>query len=241
MVIKTVSLTKRYGSFTALHPLDLEIKEGEVFGLLGPNGSGKTTTIKMLLGLVVPSGGQIEVLGGSPLDERVRSRLGYLPENVSFYRHLSGEEFLLFCGRCFSLPEDLLRERMIRLWSEVELAADFLRLPLRFYSRGMLQRVGIAQTLLNDPELLLLDEPTLGLDPLGRVLVKKLIRRLKKEGKTILLASHILADAEELCGRIGILVDGKLAFLGKVARFLERGRALEEEFVSLVTSVRRGK
>ena len=225
LVVETKALEKTFRDFwgrprtRALRKLDLTILPGELFGLLGPNGSGKSTAIKLLLGLLHPTAGEARVLGGPPSDVRLKARMGYLPEESYFYPHLSAEETLLFYGRIFSLPRAEIRRRMDRLLALVGLDADRKRRVGEF-SKGMLRRMGIAQALINDPDLLILDEPTAGLDPIGTREVKDLLLDLKRRGKTVLLSSHLLADVEDVCDRVGILFEGRLEALGSVSALL---------------------
>jgi ABC-2 type transport system ATP-binding protein len=225
---KTVHVGFRRQKVVILKGVDLEVRPTDVFGLLGPNGAGKTTTVKVVLGLMRPTAGTIEL--GVP----GVSRIGYLPENPYFYDYLSGREFLGFCGRLFGLESGQRRERVEALIKDVglERAADT---HLRKYSKGMLQRVGIAQALINDPELVLLDEPMTGLDPIGRVEVKRIIQQLHERGKTVLFNSHILSDVAELCTRIAIMRDGRVAWSGAVDEALAEDPSLEDFFVRVVT------
>ncbi len=202
-----------------LHDVCLEIPAGEVFGYLGPNGAGKSTTIKLLLGLVQPTGGVASVLGYSAGDVRARHQIGFLPENPSFYEYLTGQEFLQFCGRLLGVARFELREQVERLLGDVGLsrAADQ---QIRKYSKGMVQRLGLAQALLGDPKLLILDEPMSGLDPIGRKEVRDLILRQKSYGRTVFFSTHILPDVEMICDRIGILVGGRLVRLGPIGELL---------------------
>lgn len=226
-VIEIINLSKTFRDFwgrpkvKAVSNLSLDIKKGEVFGLLGPNGSGKSTTIKMILGLLFPSSGLIRVFGKSPRDVRVKMLIGYMPEESNLYRFLNAEETLDFYGRLFDYPS---KERVYRTKALLELVGltRERRRPLSEYSKGMSRRIGLAQALVNDPELAILDEPTTGLDPLGTREVKDLILDLKRRGKTVLLCSHLLADVEDVCDRIGILYGGKLIALGKVNELLAR-------------------
>ena len=191
--VRTEQLTKRYGTTTALDSLDLTVESGEVFGYLGPNGAGKSTTISLLLGLIRPTSGTATIFGLDPTRNETRSRIGYLPESPVFYDQLTGREFLRFCGKLCGLRGKDLEARSTRLLEEVGLAhaGD---LQIRRYSKGMNQRVGIAQALLHDPELVILDEPMSGLDPIGRAEVRDLILRLKKRGKTVFFSTHIIPD-----------------------------------------------
>lgn len=220
-VLKTVHLSKVYSDFwgrprvKALDDLDLDVRRGEVFGLLGPNGSGKTTTIKLLLGLMRPTSGDAFVFGGDPYDRAVKHRLGYLPEETYLYRFLDAEETLRFFGGLFGLSGAVIRERSDALIRLVGLEHARKR-RLGEYSKGMARRLGLAQALINDPDLVVLDEPTSGLDPIGSAEVKDLILSLKKQGKTILLCSHLLADVEDVCDRIAILHQGVFKECGRV-------------------------
>jgi ABC-2 type transport system ATP-binding protein len=221
--VRTEQLTKdfltgfwRPKPHRALDGLSFEIPTGGVFGLLGPNGAGKSTTLKLLLNLLWPSSGRAEVLGRPPGDVSARRRLGFLPEHPTFYDHLTAEELLrYFAGLCgFSRADSQVRAS--RVLADVGLGDDRRR-PIRQYSKGMVQRLGIAQALVNDPELVIFDEPMSGLDPVGRREVRELILRLRDDGRTILFSSHILSDAEVLCSRVGILSKGKLVAQGAVS------------------------
>lgn len=204
-----------------LRGVDLQVYPGETFGLLGPNGAGKSTTIKTLAGLIKPASGQVQIFGKSPWNPKIRQEIGYLPENPNVYTYLTGYEFLNLCGRFFKVPKRQLKTRIPHLLEQVQLSEQSARKQIRTYSKGMLQRLGFAQALINDPELLLLDEPMSGLDPLGRHDVRQLIQDLKQQGKTILFNSHILSDVESICDRVGIMVDGKIVLTGPV-RQLQR-------------------
>jgi ABC-2 type transport system ATP-binding protein len=199
-----------------LDGLTFEIPSGGVFGLLGPNGAGKSTTLKLLLNLLRPTSGTAQVLGMKPGDVRAHRRLGFLPEHPSFYDYLTADELLTYFAGLFGYSAGDSRARASRLLDRVGLGADRRR-PLRQYSKGMVQRVGIAQALVNDPELVIFDEPMSGLDPVGRREVRELILQLRDEGRTILFSSHILSDAELLCSRVGILAKGKLVASGTLA------------------------
>src|SRR3990167_4674052 len=210
VVIETRSLSKVYRDFwgrqkvRALKALDLEIRRWEIFGLLGPNGSGKTTTIKLILGLLFPTSGRALVFGREATDVKKNERIGYLPEESYLYRFLNAEETLDFYGRLFNMASPLRRQRTSDLIEMVGLGWAKRR-QLREYSKGMTRRIGLAQALINDPELVLLDEPTSGLDPLGTREMKDLILKLKSQGKTIVLCRHLLADVQDVCDRIAIL------------------------------------
>lgn len=225
VVIETLNLTKVYRDFwgrqkvRALKALDLEIYRGEVFGLLGPNGSGKTTTMKLLLGLLFPTSGQALVFGRDATDVAKNERIGYLPEESYLYRFLNAEETLDFYGRLFNIPTQVRRKRVAELIEMVGLGKARKR-QLREYSKGMTRRVGLAQALINDPELILLDEPTTGLDPIGTREMKEMIRRLRDQGKTVVMCSHLLADVQDVCDRIAILYQGELKKRGRVDSLL---------------------
>jgi ABC-2 type transport system ATP-binding protein len=197
----------------ALNALSLEIPLGGVFGLLGPNGAGKSTTLKILLNLLTPTSGRAEVLGRPPGDRHAHRRLGFLPENPTFYDYLTGEELVTYFAGLFGYRKEDCRQRASRALDRVGLGAERRR-PIRQYSKGMVQRVGLAQALVNDSDLVILDEPMSGLDPLGRRDVREIILSLRDEGRTILFSSHILSDAESLCNRVGILSKGRLVAAG---------------------------
>ncbi|MEM1011193.1 MAG: ABC transporter ATP-binding protein [Planctomycetota bacterium] len=220
--MEITGLRKTYTDFwgrpkvTALHDLDLTVKRGEVFGLLGPNGSGKSTTIKLLLGLIFPSAGSANILGMPAGHPDVNKRIGFLPEESYLYRFLNGEETLRFYGKLFKLSRRDLNERVPLLLDAVGLDQKARRRKLREYSKGMARRIGLAQALINDPDVVLLDEPTTGLDPIGTREMKDLIGSLKDQGKTVILCSHLLADVEDVCDRVTILFRGRMQTLGQV-------------------------
>jgi ABC-2 type transport system ATP-binding protein len=195
---------------TAVQDLSLDVREGEVYGLLGLNGSGKTTIMKLLLGLIFPSAGRVEILGRPPEDPEARRGIGYLPEVPYFYRHLSAREVLGFYGRLSGLRSADLRRRIEETLIFVRLAENAHR-PMREYSKGMLQRTALAQALLHDPKVLFLDEPVTGLDPLGLKEMRDMIAGLNAAGKTVFFSSHNISEVEKLCRRVGILVRGKMA------------------------------
>jgi ABC-2 type transport system ATP-binding protein len=203
----------------ALRPLTLQVEEGEIFGLLGPNGAGKTTTIKILMGLHFPSAGSATIMGKPLGDNSVKEKIGFLPENAYFYDYLKGREFLNYYGQLYGMDSRTLKRRIPELLELVGLAhaAD---LPLRGYSKGMQQRIGLAQSLLNDPKIVFLDEPQSGLDPFGRKEVRDLILQLRDQGKTVFFSSHILQDAEVICDRVAILHLGELIALGPLSEML---------------------
>lgn len=226
VVIETRNLSKIYRDFWgrkkvhALKSLDIEVRSGEIFGLLGPNGSGKSTTIKLILGLLFPSSGRVLVFDRDAGETRKNERIGYLPEESYLYRFLSAEETLDFYGRLFNMSGAERRRRVDELIRLVGLQAARHR-QLREYSKGMARRVGLAQALINDPDLILLDEPTTGLDPIGVREMKDLILSLRAQGKTILLCSHQLADVQDVCDRVAILHQGELKELGRVSDLLK--------------------
>ena len=226
VVIETRGLGKIYRDFwgrkkvQALKALDIQVQRGEVFGLLGPNGSGKSTTIKLILGLLFPSTGRAFVFGKEATEVTKNERIGYLPEESYLYKFLNAEETLDFYGRLFDMPSQVRRERTERLIQLVGLQKARRR-QLKEYSKGMTRRIGLAQALINEPDLLVLDEPTTGLDPIGTREMKDLILRLRDQGKTILMCSHQLADVQDVCDRIAILYQGELKELGRVDSLLK--------------------
>jgi ABC-2 type transport system ATP-binding protein len=225
--IRIEGLTKDYSvgfwrrrSYRALDHLSLEIAPGEVFGFLGPNGAGKTTTLKLLMQLIFPTSGTAEILGRPIGDVAARQRIGYLPENPYFYDYLTAEELLIYFAHLFGYSSADARRRAADLLDRVGIGAERRRQQLRKFSKGMVQRVGIAQALLNDPEVVFLDEPMSGLDPLGRREVRSLILELRDQGRTVFFSSHILADAEALCSRVAIVAGGRLAAAGRLTEML---------------------
>ncbi|GAB4215578.1 MAG: ABC transporter ATP-binding protein [Synechococcales cyanobacterium] len=205
----------------SLNRCSLRVRRGETFGLLGPNGAGKTTTIKCLLGISQPSEGQGTILGRPLGDRHVKQQIGYLPENAYFYDQLTAWEFLEMAGSLFKLPQSVIKERIPQLLEQVGLSLETARKKaLKTYSKGMLQRTGVAQALINDPALVFLDEPMSGLDPLGRYHMRELIRHLKQEGKTVFFNTHILSDVEAICDRVAILVKGNLVAAGSLDELL---------------------
>ena len=224
--IRIEELTKDYAigfwrrrPYRALDRLSLDIEPGEVFGFLGPNGAGKTTTLKLLMQLIYPTSGRAEILGRPAGDLAVRHRIGYLPENPSFYDYLTAEELLNYFGELFGLAAAERRKRVSALLDRVGIGAE-RKLQLRKFSKGMIQRVGIAQALLNEPEVVFLDEPMSGLDPIGRRDVRALILELRDQGRTVFFSSHILADAEALCRRVAVVAGGRLAAVGRLSEIL---------------------
>src|SRR5512145_1713985 len=221
--IQIEELTKDYAvgfwrkrAYRALDRLSLHVEPGEVFGFLGPNGAGKTTTLKLLMQLIFPSSGRAEILGRPVGDVAVKRRIGYLPESPYFYDYLTAEELLDYFASLFGYDRADRRRRVDAMLDQVGIAGE-RRLPLRKFSKGMVQRVGIAQALINDPEVVFLDEPMSGLDPLGRREVRNLILSLRDRGCTVFFSSHVLSDAEALCSRVGILAGGRLIASGRIA------------------------
>jgi ABC-2 type transport system ATP-binding protein len=248
-VIEIQNLTKIYRDFwgrkkvRALNSLSLNVKKGEIFGLLGPNGSGKTTTMKLLLGLLFPTEGEIKILGKPADDVKKNERIGYLPEESYLYRFLNAEETLDFYGRLFNIPAKLRKERADKLIKRVGINVARKR-QLKEYSKGMTRRIGLAQALINEPDLVLLDEPTSGLDPIGTRDMKDMILKLRDEGKTVVMCSHLLADVQDVCDRIAILYSGELKELGKVDELLKeqdetvlRTSKLDQNVIDQVKSV----
>src|SRR4030095_7721478 len=224
--IRIEELTKDYAvgfwrkrPYRALDRLSLTIESGEVFGFLGPNGAGKTTTLKLLMQLIFPTSGRAEILGKPVGAVAMRQRIGYLPENPSFYDHLTAEELLDYFAQLFGYAAAERKKRVAGLLDRVGLGAE-RRLQMRKFSKGMIQRVGIAQALINDPDVIFLDEPMSGLDPLGRREVRELILGLRGRGCTVFFSSHVLADAEALCSRVAILAKGRLAATGSLSDML---------------------
>jgi len=236
--IRIDSLTKAYPTGflhrsrrPVLEGLSLVVERGEIFGFLGPNGAGKTTTIKILLGLVFPDSGSASVLGLPLSDPAWKARTGYLPEQPYFYDYLTPLEYLDYAGRLCGLPPARRRENALRLLERVALQ-DARSVPLRRFSKGMAQRLGLAQALVNDPELVVLDEPMSGLDPIGRRLVRDVILDLRQQGKTVFFSTHILPDAESLCDRVALLRKGSLVKAGRLDEILEAAKGHVEVLAS---------
>jgi len=220
--IETTNLEKTYAvgfwrkkPRTALHPLTLSVQEGEVFGFLGPNGAGKTTTLKLLMGLVFPTGGSARILGMDVDDARVKAQIGFLPEQPYFYDYLTARELLVYYAQLSGVAAKERSTRVDSMLARVGLL-DTANVQLRKFSKGMLQRVGLAQAILHDPRLVFLDEPMSGLDPMGRREVRELIQQLQQEGKTVFFSTHILSDAEALCNRVAVIHQGELRGVGAV-------------------------
>lgn len=218
---------------TALEDLGLEIHKGEVFGFLGPNGAGKSTAIKILLNLIYPDEGAASIMGRDVGDKEVRRYVGYLPENPYFYDYLTAEELLWFGGRTSGMSRQNIKERSDVLLEKVNLAHAKKR-QLRTYSKGMVQRAGLALALIHDPEVVILDEPMSGLDPIGRKMVGDLILEIKSQGKTVFFSSHILTDIGRFCDRIGLIIEGKLRLVDTLSNILSGGNSLEDVFLSEV-------
>ena len=210
--------------------LDLDVEQGEIFGFLGPNGAGKTTTIKILLGLIYPTSGTAWILDREIGDVAIKRQVGFLPEAPYFYEYLTGEEFLKFYGQLFGIEGLALSKKIDRMLEMVKLT-EARGVPLRKFSKGMLQRVGLAQALINDPQLVILDEPMSGLDPIGRRDVRDIILRLKDEGRTVFFSTHILPDVEMICDRVGILVKGRLQAVGAVSALVGASAVTSVEIV----------
>lgn len=224
----------------ALEDLNLEIRQGEVFGFLGPNGAGKSTTIKILMNLIYPDCGSASIAGKDVCDTDGRRLVGYLPENPFFYDYLTAEELLWFGGKATGMNSGLIRERSAVLLERVTLT-DAGKRPLRTYSKGMVQRAGLALALIHDPQVVILDEPMSGLDPLGRKMVGDLILELKSQGRTVFFSSHILTDIERFCDRAGIIVNGKLRREGDLATLLGGNGTLEDVFLDEVAAAGGGR
>jgi ABC-2 type transport system ATP-binding protein len=224
----------RHATKVALRGLNLEVNAGEVFGFLGPNGAGKTTTMNVLLGFVQPSGGSASLFGIDVRQPIARQRIGYLPELTYYYKFLTAEELLRFYATIFGLSRSETDQRVDRLMKLVELEHARKR-PIRSYSKGMQQRVGLAQALINNPDLLILDEPTSGLDPLGRMKVREIIQRLRNEGKTVFFSSHELGEVETVCDRVAIIHQGELKAVGRVDEIkTSQHETLEQAFLEII-------
>jgi len=225
-MLKIENLVKDYTSgflrkkVRVLNDVSFSVNKGEIFGFVGPNGAGKTTTFKVILGFVSLTGGMVEIMGKPIGDVDVKKQIGYLPENPYFYDYLTGEELLFYMGELHGLNGTGLSKRVDDLLEQVKMS-HARRVQLRKYSKGMLQRIGIAQALINDPDFLILDEPLSGLDPMGQREIRELILEQKKGSKTILLSSHILSDVEALCDRVGVIIGGRVVKTGELAKLFE--------------------
>ncbi len=236
--IETNNLRKVYGEKVAVEDLTLTVEQGEVFGFLGPNGAGKTTSVKMLLSLITPTGGQGTLLGSPLGDVQARAGVGFLPEHFRFHDWLTAQEFLKLHGELYHIPEGVLKTRSAELLERVGLAPHAEK-KLREFSKGMLQRVGLAQALLNEPALVILDEPTSGLDPVGRRLVRDIIRELRERGTTVFLNSHLLSEVEITCDRVAFIKHGRVVRISTLQSLVEgelsveiRARSLRPEVVT---------
>jgi ABC-2 type transport system ATP-binding protein len=237
--IEVTNISKEYGTkkkkVRVVKNVSFTVASGSVFGFIGPNGAGKTSTIKMIVGLSHPTHGSVKILNNSPFSQDVKEKIGFMPESPQFYQYLTGEEFLLMVADLFGLPNK--KEKVHQTLKEVDLVHGAHK-RIRTYSKGMLQRLGLAQAMINDPELLLLDEPLDGLDPLGRAEVKKIIKALKAKGKTIFINTHILGDVEEICDSVAIIDQGELVATGSPQELSLGYKDLEDAFVSIITKKR---
>ncbi|NUJ98087.1 ABC transporter ATP-binding protein [Candidatus Gracilibacteria bacterium] len=231
-IIELHKVNKSLTGKTILHNLSFEVKQGDIYGFLGPNGAGKTTTMKCIMGLIKPESGTIKIFGEEGLTINARKEIGFMPENTYLYKHLTGREFLEFNGRFFSFEKDELKEKVKNLLKKVGLkdAGDKL---LGEYSKGMLQRIGLAQAIINEPKLLFLDEPMSGLDPIGRKMVKDLLVELNQAGTTIFFNTHILADVESICHKVSIINKGVLVVESKKIKDIDG--SLEDFFIESVS------
>jgi ABC-2 type transport system ATP-binding protein len=221
LAVETYHLRKEYGPKVAVQDLTLQVPRGEVFGFLGPNGAGKSTTVKMLLDLVKATSGTVKLLGQSPFDPQVRASVGFLPEHFRFHEWLRASEFLRFHGRLYGLSSATLKARIPQLLDQVGLA-DSAQMRLSQFSKGMLQRIGLAQAMINQPQLIFLDEPTSGLDPLGRRLVRDIIRHLKSQNTTVFLNSHFLSEVEITCDRVAFIKAGQVVRTDTMSQLLNQ-------------------
>lgn len=241
--LKISNLSKSYHlrghDVQVVNDLTFNLKKGEVFGFLGPNGAGKTTTIKMIVGLAFPSEGEIKIFGKNNDAAGTKEKIGFMSEHPYFYNYLTGFEMLEFFGKLFEINTSVRNKRVNNLLEKVGLGSA-KDVPVRKYSKGMNQRLGLASALINDPEIIFLDEPLDGLDPLGRRQIKEIILELKKSGKTVFFNSHILADVEELCDKVGIIDQGKLIEFGDPKILSKGSKSLEEFFVKTIESRRKG-
>ncbi len=236
--IEVKALHKSYGTkkkSIAVDGISFTVAKGSVFGFIGPNGAGKTSTMKMLVGLSHPTAGSVSILESSPFESEVKEKIGFMPESPQFYQYLTGEEFLLMVAEFFRFEDK--KHRVRSVLQEVNLLHGSNK-RIRTYSKGMLQRLGLAQAMINNPELLLLDEPLDGLDPLGRAEIKKIILGLKQQGKTIFLNTHILGDVEEICDTVAIIDQGKIIATGSPSELSKGYKDLEDAFVTIISQKR---
>ena len=233
-VLSVDKVTRSFGSLIAVRDISLSLERGEIMGFIGTNGAGKTTTIKMLTGLLKPTAGTVRILGGDPSNADVRKRIGYMPETAYYYPYLNARELLSFYGGICGLDAQTICKRSERLLERVGLS-EAARRPLKMYSKGMLQRAGIAQALLANPDLLILDEPFTGLDPLARIQFRKLMRELRDEGKSIFFSSHELGETELLCDKVAIMKQGICVYQGSVKDIAgDGGENLERLFLRVL-------
>lgn len=233
---KSYSASMRGDQFLrVVDDLSLCLTKGEAYGLIGPNGAGKTTTVKMIVGLTTPNSGTISIFGKPNTSIEIRQRIGFMPESPTFYSYLSARELMYFIARLFKIEKSQIPEKIDQILKSVGLE-EAAGQAIRGFSKGMRQRLGLAQALVCDPEILILDEPLDGLDPLGRSDIKEYLLKMKKMGTTILVSSHILSDVEEICDRIGIIDQGALIEEGKVDKIIPKGMNLEEFFVQTIKS-----
>lgn len=232
-VLEVNNIEKHFDSFAAVRGISFSVQLGEVLGIVGPNGAGKTTTIKIILGLLEADSGSIKVLGQSIDSPKIRQRIGYMPETPLFYSHLTGRELLQLVGSLFQLPRLTIRQRADNLLGKVGLTEAANR-PLREYSKGMLQRINLAQAIINEPELLFLDEPMDGLDPIGRIQMKELLLEIKVGGTAIVFSSHILSDVEVMSDQIAIMDKGKILRITSTEKLVPKNKSLEEVFLETI-------
>ncbi len=232
----TVSFGRKGSIVPALQSVSLVVPKGTVFGFIGPNGAGKTTAMHVLLGFIEATEGEAYVLGTDVRKTIARERIGYLPERPAAYRFLSGRELLTFTGRLFGLKKNELQKRMESVLRQVDLEEDASR-RIASYSRGMMQRICLAQSLINDPDLVILDEPTSGMDPVGRTKIRRIVEDLRNRGKTVFFSSHELSEVETVCDRIAILVKGKIVAQGRIDEIVEEGESLEKHFLKTVGAI----
>lgn len=236
-IIKLQNIKKSISGTEILHGISFEVKKGEVFGFIGPNGAGKTTTLKTILGIIEATDGEIKIFGKSPREREVQRKIGFMPENTYLYKYLTGDEFLDFSAGFYNLEKDFLEKRKNWILEKVGLSHARDR-RLSTYSKGMLQRIGIAQAILHDPELIFLDEPMSGLDPIGRKMIKDLLLELKNAGKTIFLNSHILSDVEVICDRFAIIFGGNIIATDRIKNLKE---PLEDFFMKKISGASGGE